>query len=287
MRKIMILLISLIICAGNALAYTIDGDLSDWGVDLISAFSGSDSAWHPAQSSVDFSIEDNIHPDNTGCDWTGYCARGYHTQTEPKTNGYLEPAGGEASDIEALYFDDDSSKAYFAIVISMPDSGYTDPWGRHYDPGDLAIDLDNDGTTGEHGYEYGIKTTGADKGQVCFMPEWSLPQSGIGLPDNAPSTMSCSRDDSVVMGTADVSYVDTGISDNGFSNYVIEVSVDRTFIGNPRASELSELHTTLTCGNDLVEINDFEWDYDVPEFSTIGAVLVLAAAVIYIKRRRK
>jgi hypothetical protein len=209
---------------------------------------------------------------------------------------YYEPAGGAPSDVEALYFDDDGQYAYFGIVLSMGPDGYTDRWGRVYEPGDIAIDLDNDATTGYKGYEYSIKTTGPNTGQVCYMPEWTLKHSSYGLKDNAPSTASCDGDASVVVGTADVAYVDTGLTDKGYDNwdgevdvpnYVIEARVHKNVIGIPHKGDTSDLHVTLTCGNDVVQLNDFEWDYDVPEFGVIAAGLVLVGAGFYIQKRRR
>lgn len=274
----------LIIASSAVSAYTVDGDLSDWGVDLSAAHAGDDSAWHPDGWSVDYVIEDNIDPSLSGCDWTGYCARGYHTVTEEKMGRYLQPAGGEHYDIEALYFDDDSQYGYFGIVTSLPPEGYTDRWNRHVDPADLAIDLDNDPSTGHMGYEYGIKLTGANKGQICLHPRWT---TGTSFPENGPAVMSCDGPESIVVGTASVSYQSTGIYDEGIENFIVEVAAPREALGNPKSKVLSNLHVTITCGNDVAEIGDYQWDHDVPEFGTLAALALLGGAGLYIHRKRK
>jgi len=292
MKRLILITLCLILASTGAFAYTVDGIINDWSFNLSSAYAGNDAAWTPWSPTADFVIENNIHPDhNPECDWTGYCAYGYHSQAEPKVqaiNGkwYVEPVGGEVMDVEALMFDDDSHNGYFLIVTSMPESGFTDAWGRHIDPGDLAIDLDNDLTTGQHGYEYGVKLTGPNKGQICYMPTWTLPNINQGVPENTPSTMACDGADSIVTGSAQVVWANTGVPDHGFDNFYIEIGVPKATIGFPSSKTLSKLHTTLTCGNDVIEINEYEWDYDVPEFSVIAAAIVLVASGLYIKRKR-
>lgn len=303
--KIILLVIMLVFLSCHAFAYTIDGDLSDWGVDLSAGLSGSESAWVPNNKTIDWKVEDNIDPDcpvqgvmpnwkgHNCLDWSGYQAVGVHiegtgfsysTYDEPVTGDYEYPAGGENLDIEAMYFDDDPQYGYFAIVISMPPGG-TNIYGRHIDPGDLAIDMDNNISTGEYGYEYGIKLSGANQGQVCYLPDWSIPTD---FPSNKPSTFTCGNSQSTVVGNATLVYVNAGVSDNGVDNYIIEIKVGRPLIGSPTSNQINNLHTTLTCGNDEIDLDKYEWDYDIPEFTTIGAALVLLGAGLYVvKKRRK
>src|SRR5450756_1187850 len=162
-----------------AMAYTIDGKLDDWGVNLQAGLDGNDGAWIPTKNTVDWVVEDNIDPvytsDKAYPDWTGYKDTGTHIQKSGNTytaykeptlensdwwarvrgNHYLQPASGEHYDIEALYFDDDAQNVYLAIVTSMPPEGYRDEYNRFVDAGDITIDLDDNVSTGEYGYEYG------------------------------------------------------------------------------------------------------------------------------------
>ena len=300
MGKVGCWLAILFVLSGSASAYSIDGSLNDWGVNLGSAFGGSESGWVPSSATAQWKVEDNIDDKcvaNTGIygpckDWTGYDAKGAHIQGEGTAySPYAEPhlyhadswgkydgpAGGEAYDIEALYFDDEVGYAYFAIVTSMPEGGHTDAWGRHTDTGDIALDLDNDPSTGQYGYEYGIKTSGANKGQVCYLPTWSLPNAAQGFPDNTPSTMSCAGAGSKVIGQAQLAYASAGVSDNGYPNYVIEAKIPKWMIGMPAKGTLADVHTTITCGNDVIEIAPFRWNFEAPEFPGSAAVILILA----------
>jgi hypothetical protein len=283
-------------------AYAIDGSLSDWGVNLISAFGGNESAWVPSSNTTQWAVENNIDPacvPFTGIyghcvDWTGYSAKGTHIKGEGQVYGlyaepalthadgwdkYDGPAGGEVYDIEALYFDDQVGFANFAIVTSMPESGHTDQWGRHTDTGDIALDLDNNPATGQYGYEYGIQTSGPKKGQVCYMPSWSLPNAADGFPQDAPSTMYCNGTNSKILGYAQLKYASAGVSDNGYPNWVIETKIPKWMIGMPAKGSLGDIHVTITCGNDVVEIRPFKWNFDAPEFpGSVAAILILVFA---------
>ena len=313
-KKTFALFLIAAVFSGNALAYTVDGNLNDWGVDLSKGLAGNASAWVPASKTTDWKVEDDIDDEcvpNTGiygpcADWDtalpGYNAKGTHIQGSGKNyTHYSEPAsivggrkydgraGGEPYDIEALYFDDTPGYAYFAIVTSMPESGYTDRWGRHTDTGDLALDLDRSDATGQYGYEYGIKTSGPNKGQVCYLPKWTLPNAASGFPSNAPSTMSCNGTNSKVMGNAAIVYANSGQQDHTFPNYVIEIKVDKRFIGSPQKGDLSDLHTAITCGNDVIEIGGYSYDYPAPEFASAAIpalILVLSPAAAFLAAKR-
>lgn len=297
--KKLLYLITAIIMVSSVLGYTIDGDLSDWGVNLGSGISGTVSGWVPTTNTVDWKVEDNIDPDcladqvfsinqwpGRNCmDWTGFSALGTHVQgngsdyttyDEPLNGNYEHPAGGEHYDVEALYFDDDPQYGYFAIVTSMGPAGYA---GNSV--GDLAIDMDNDINTGEFGYEYGIKLTGPNQGKICFNPDWAKPDA---FPTSAPFTFTCAS----FIGVAELAYVNANAPDNGVDNWVIEIKVPRSLIGNPTPQQISDLHTTFSCGNDEIELNDYVWNYGmVPEFTAIGAALALFGAGFYTLRKRR
>ncbi len=282
---------------GSAQAISPDGDLSDWGVDLSSALGGTESAWVPSSATAQWKVEDNIDDKctvDTGIygpcvDWTGYSATGVHIEGEGSSySTYAEPhqyyadswgkydgpAGGEAYDLEALYFDDMNGYAFFAIVTSMGESGHTDQWGRHTDTGDLALDMDNDGSTGMYGYEYGIKTYGPDKGQVCYMPVWTQADPFVG---SSPVRFNCNGANSQVMGKASLAYSNTGIMDNGFTNYVIEIRAPKYMIGMPAKDSMSDIHTTITCGNDVIDLKPVKWHFNAPEFPGVLSVLAIMA----------
>ena len=313
-RKMIIL--SLILVLGlplvitvPAMAYTIDGDLDDWGVNLSKDWS-LNSTWVPSGDTIDWIVEDNIDPDcpthgdpdeawpKTGwkghncLDWTGYNATGVHikgtgssysTYNEPVFPDYggiyEQPAGGENLDIEAMYFDDDSHYAYFAIVISMGPNGFAETR-----PGDLALDLDNNPSTGEYGYEYGIilvNSNGSINGTICHDPDWSEPTD---FPSSKPMRIeNCSS----ATGTATVVYENTSISDYGAGNWVIEIKAPKTALGEPLYQQISNLHATITCGNDVIEIEEVSWDYEIPEFATIAIPVSMIFGLFYYYRRKR
>lgn len=92
-----------LVLSATAQAYTIDGDLSDWGVTPFTDWTPDPTAsW--------------MTRDGTG-------------------------RGGEGYDLEALYVDDDADALYVAIVSSFPETGR--PFrGETIVAGDLAIDVD-------------------------------------------------------------------------------------------------------------------------------------------------
>ncbi len=270
-NKILVLALSVFLLSAYASAYTIDGNLNDWGVTPF-------SDWIPDTETVDWIVEDNIDPDcvngpdywpsnwrGIDCeDWSGYTDTGTHIKGSGSSSSpydepvfseyggiYEQPAGGEHYDIEAMYFDDDSHKAYFAIVTSMPPGGISD-----CDPGDLALDLDNDGD-----YEYGIILTGSGKGKICHNPTWSDPTD---FPSSEPLRITSCDDHT---GDATVAYTDDYVSDdNGVNNWVIEIAAPKTALGTPTYHQISNLHATITCGNDVIELIEYKWDFSVPEF---------------------
>ena len=265
-----------------AMAYNIDGDLDDWGLRNWhnGLNNGAESNWVPSSPTCDWIVEDNIDGETYPgyIDWSGYSATGVHIQgqgtsynpyAEPKITDrwgrvYAQPAGGEAYDIEALYFDSDATNAYFAIVASISESNM----------GDLALDIDKSGI-----YEYGIVLQGSGKGDVYYNPAWSAPGD---FPSSEPYRITSGT----VTDTAEVIYQNSGISDNGCGNYIIEISVPRSALGSPSSDQLSNLHATMSCGNDEIEIKGVSWD-EIPEFATIAIPVGMIFGLFYFYRRKR
>lgn len=265
-RNILLALLGCMLIATNGSAqYTVDGDLSDWGVDPF-------VDWVPDSPTADWAEED----------YDG-------TNPEPGPT-YPNPYGGELFDYEAMYFDDYydgvlGGMAYFATVTSIGPDGY-----GSYVAGDLALDTNDDGDP-----EYGIKLVGPDKGQVCLNPNWI---SASDITANDPTSFTCDGPSSVVTGMADVAYVNAGIKDypagctsgpGCLDNYIVEVAVKKVYIGLPEMGETSQLHITQSCGNDAIDI-DIDWDYQLPEFASMLAPLFIlltvpSAAYVMVKKR--
>ncbi len=269
-KKYLTVLTVMMMMASFAVAgppYTIDGDLSDWGIVPF-------SDWVADSPTADCVVHD-------------------YDGTNPVDNPspYDYPYGGELFDIEMMCFDDGPGVAYFATVTSMPEAGY-----GSYLMGDLALDMDSDGTTGEYGYEYGIKMTGPNKGLICYMPNW-YPATDIHI--NDPSTFTCDGASSVAyIEKAMVSWANAGVNDYAagcspvggvcLRNWVIEVKVKKALIGLPEG-DTGAIHFTQSCGNDDIELY-IDWDYALPEFVTMGVpllILLLAPGMAYVFVRKR
>lgn len=258
-------------------------------------------------------------------DWTGYRSTGFHMQKnglmkDPEefkekammSGTYLSPSGGEPYDIEALYFDNDKNNMYIAIVTSMNQSGYTEtsPWDnykgicyrRYTEAGDIAIDLDNS-SSGSQEYEYGViihnDTTPSDSdktfyGHLIYKPKWTLPQSSDGFLENAPSD--CDKFTySADKGPISLNYTKLNINEKvdygtkgtrDVPKYLIEVSIPRNKIGNPPDETLSNIHITIGCGNDVVELEPVRFKTDIPEFPSIALPVAAIMGVMFIFGRR-
>ena len=301
MKKLSIFVILIFFLVNSVLAaspYTIDGDLSDWGIsssDLSNGFGGpgNENYWLPSSSTCDYVVEDDVDPAHqsyctanpTKCNPYDYGVHitgegsSYGTYNEPLLAlGYVPPWYYEVYDIEAMYFDDwfdngiGKGYAYFAIITSAAEDT---PLANA--PGDLALDIDDDGD-----YEYGIKLTGSDKGQVCSNPVWEI--SGMG---GGEWRFTCAPGD--VVGTADVAWGNPGVSDHSYNNHVIEVEVWKYLIGLPEQYDTSSLHATMLCGNDVVDL-EIDWDFEAPEFIMSGvafAILLITPAFAFLVIRRR
>jgi len=265
-RKMIIL--SLILVLGlplvitvPAMAYTIDGDLDDWGVNPTN---DSWTANSPALSVYD--------------DW----------RYGPTSTGSHHNPGIEECDIEAMYAADGGAYVYFAIITSMPPEGHNYS-GHHLIPGDLALNLDNDNGTGWYGYEYGIKLTNDSRtvsgeiGDVFYMPGWEKLN-----PEVAQDVVEFSN---MVNGTktghAEVVYklYEDWSYDNGASNYVIEMKVPKVALGIS-GNGTADLLATVSCTNDALVIEDFTYT-PVPEFTTIAVPLAMVLGLFYYYRRKR
>ena len=242
MKKIILLnslaLAFLIFTCGSALALptTVDGNLSDWGVSVF------------ADMTPDLGVLYNI-------------------ENYPLAD---RPSGGELYDAEAIYsYRDSYNDLWFAIVTSFPSTGF----GYNsitniasYIPGDLAISMDSLGAgTGEYGYEYGFALTDVQPltlenhnvtpGTLYSVTDWA---EGTVLPDNSPTYIVSGS----AVSTGQVSYVNAGVTENGFDTWIIEGVISGLPWSNVDGNN-AFLHWTQSCGNDAIDLNP------VPEPSTM------------------
>lgn len=266
-----LLLMAVTSSAADCSKYTIDGDLSDWGLDLTGDWS-QNGTWLPS-SGVSFVAEDNrdptwgVLPYGVHIRGTGSSFSSYHEKKIQHNNGnwYIQPYGGEAYDMEAIYFDEDSDCFYVLVVTSESPTA-----GGDKRPGDLALNLDRDGSTGMYGFEYGVKLGDNYLNQfdIYSMPDWEESQY---FPEVKPTIF---KSGASKTGTATGVYVDSGISDNGYTNYFIEVAVPKNLVGDPDDVSLNDLYIGNWCGNDYIPAPEFL--FAAMPVAIIGIVLAFA-----------
>ena len=268
------------VSANNCGKYWIDGDLSDWGLDLTQNWSVN-STWLP-NSGVYFVVEDNRDP-RYGVPPMGVHIKGvgssYSTYEEPKVQHrdgrwIIEPYGSpnEKYDIEAIYFDQDTECIYVAVVVGLGPDG-----GGDYAPGDLALDIDGDGEY-EYGVKLGTQTGSRDLEQFGIYENITWGTSNY-IPENSP-TVILSGDK---VGEADGAYTSAYVPpDNGYDNYVVELAIPKSSIGNPQTPvSIYDLHLSEGCGNEHIPAAEFP--------TALSMVLLLtspAFAYLIIKRRQ-
>ena len=245
---------------------TIDGDLDDWGVNPgFSDWLADD----PARSAYN--------------NWKG----------GPTNDGPVNDPGVEKCDLEALYVVDgypDNSYIYIAMITSMPPGGFSYS-GSLLVPGDIALNMDNDPTTGEYGYEYGIKLTTASGtvtglvGDVFKNPDWYKRNPEVAQSDIEFSNMKAGAGTKTGQVDAMVyqTYLDWS-SDNGATNYVIEMAVPKSALGITSGGE-ADFVVSVSCTNDVLIIEDFS--YEIPEFTTVAIPVGMIIGLFYFFSRKR
>jgi len=280
-----------------ALKYTIDGNLSDWGVDLTGNWSLNDT-WVP-NDGIEFIVENNYDPDTPTYAWNynytqdprfqGVHIKGvapnYTVYDEPVVwcpglERYVaEPYGGEIYDLEAKYLDQDNDYIYVAIVTSVP----PDAEGVGA-PGDLALDLDGNESTGKWGYEYGVKLgtkTGLTQWEIGYLPDWIEPSV---IPDNRPGIFKDYQSGGGKTGDAIGAYVlgptctEGPFMDRGEPTYIIEMAIPKSAVSGTTPTH-GMIHICDACGNDTI-------DNAIPEFLTIVIPVLAILGLIYVHRRK-
>ena len=227
---------------GVPIGYVIDGDVSDWGIDLFAAGASSkgylDTHLPSGGLDIDYITEDNAY---NGSGWQ-YVGPGYTYQN------YF--------DAEAIYFDNDQDYAYITIIQGLPSDGETAPGNPWFYPGDIAIDVDGDSV-----FEYGLKVRdeeGFQQGYLYSVSSWKnvyYPQHNIANPW------------AIDAGTEKeaVSFV---YSTGQNSHYVLEAAIPLDLLGlDANTAHSLQIHWTQECGNDYLTL---EADVNpVPEPATM------------------
>ncbi len=261
-----LLLIGLVSANGVCTKHATDGSLGDWGLNAIknSANWGLNSTWLP-NAGVQYIIEDNYNPKYAG----GSNPAGVHIMgigssfvfyDEPKVltkDGILvaEPYGHEEFDNEAFYFDQDSGCIYITIITSEAPDAKGD-----LAPSDLALNMDNDPNTGQFGYEYGVKLESYHAPLTLFglysNPDWQIPPY---VPQNRPSYFKSGSYLGQVKGVYQELKDDNGngVYDRGYPNYIVQLAIPKSSVGNPSNLGFDSFHISEYCGNDHIPAPEF------------------------------
>ncbi|MDD2737741.1 MAG: PEP-CTERM sorting domain-containing protein [Methylomonas lenta] len=231
--------------AVQASSITVDGNLSDWGLHT----NGNINDW-TASASLGTTLKSTI--DDV------YIA----------SNGYLNPGyGGQAYDAEALYSFSDGTNLYIALVTGLNPNTQTNSSQNTYGPGDLAIDFGNNGS-----FEFGIQTTGSDKGNIYQNVSWGLglwdvndeESNSTGLPANPNHPTSIIDGTGNLVGAAILEYNNHAIKKMGIyggNHYVLEAAIP--ILAFSGFSGEFVLQWTMDCANDAIQLIS-----SLPEFGS-------------------
>lgn len=252
----------------QASAYTVDGDMSDWGL----GFTGNASDWTP-NSGVEFTTEDQ----------TG------------GSGAYLNPGyGGQVYDAEAIYVDWDSSYFYYAVVTGLPENG------MQYPAGDIAFDfgangsyelgietlttssVDNNGHTSKNGVDYSAGTQGG----LYDVSSWS---HAVHYTSADPVQIAAGT----LLDTGDLVYSSTAVTNLGQyssdGHYVIEGRIAMSNFSAYLGQDFN-VHWTMNCGNDEIILtgSTLTPESSIPAPGTVGLIgLAMLGMAGVVRRRRK
>ena len=300
----MIALLVVALSASMAAAYTIDGDLDDWGVAVNNGDWSQDATWVP-NAGVQFRVEDNVDPDSES-DWTGDGDSAYATGVHIEgigpdytiydearvpngTNhysGWAFPTGStgtaENYDQEAMYVDEDATHLYFAVVLSCNATTYA---------GDLGLDITSAVSGDGYACEYGVvisdsASTYTTSRNIMEVSDWS---ECTDVPESSPARIVGGN----IVGQATVTYKCVGdleglsVHDSAKNTYIIEGKIPKNVIGY---THTSTSRCTVLCGNDEILLQKVSEppEEQVPVLTPSGIVVLIGLlGVIGISRIRK
>jgi hypothetical protein len=239
-----------------ASAITVNGDLSDWGLDW--SDSDKSNGWTP-NSGVFYTVED----------YTG----GYdHGQVYP---GY----GGQAYDAEAIYLTWDNTNLYVALITGHDPSTLDNSSQNTFGPGDFALGFWNG--IGAPTYSYGVEVTGnfGQKGGIYQVSNWSKSQYWGGNYITSIAAGTKVGMSALAISANPVTGIGIGpISDR---HWVYELSAPLSAF-NFNAGDKLSVYWTMNCANDMIEV-DPPVGVDEPP---VWALLGLTLPTMFWRRRR-
>jgi hypothetical protein len=250
-----------LIIGSSAFAYTIDGSVADWGIDLFASGANAkgylNSHLPSGGNDIDYITEDNAGP-TIGWQYVG-----------PGYSYY-----GNQFDTEAIYFDNDQYNAYIAVLTGFPMSGATAPGNPPFTYGDIGIDADNNGV-----YEFGIdvSTYNAETKQAKLLNNivWNnvyYSQFSIANPFNINSG-------------SEVGWVDFVYSTDQNTHFVLESGIPLALLGlNADQKQNLVVHWTMECGNDYLNLPADT--NPVPEPTTLSLLGLGVLGLLGLKKKR-
>lgn len=267
-KKLVAMAIAALSFAPPTFAYTIDGNLADWGLQ---------TNW-----SVSAPVKASAVEDQTG-----------------STGTYLNPGwGGQQYDAEAMYLDWDGTNVYIAIVTGLSPNTLQNPGNNSYGPGDILFNFGADGN-----YDFGLVLTSIaslTSGAVYSISSpngtnnlnyglWSSPQN----PGLAPNPYPVAVKAGAVVGTGTFAYPNTAHTGYGSypgdTHYFIEagipVSAFGAFWGANGPTQNFHVQWGAYCANDVIGVDPRA---HVPEpGSLLLAALGLGALAGFQRRRAR
>jgi hypothetical protein len=224
----------IVVSAAPVFAYSVaDHSLSDWGISLTGT--GAD-AWHFFETQAPLSPTAEYLPDDDADIYRGRRADDHFQFVGPGWSYF------NLFDAEAMMFDNDDTNAYIAIVTGLPKGGADAPGNPHFNPGDIFIDV------GNNGYDFGIKY---DDGKLYqYTGYQSVYYDGTPMPDY--SAAGPWRINGTLINSPIEFYYSTS-PDN--SHYFMEASIPLSLLNiSSNQNTPIGIHWTMQCGNDALNL---------------------------------
>lgn len=210
-------------------------------------------------------------------EWSGY----YAAEDGVGAKGYVGPGyGGQQFDVEYLGLRVDTGTVYFGLQTGFNLKNGVTYGGTHYGAGDLALDVNNNGS-----YDYAIRFDLSGSTPALTLYDVTTWQS-VMYPQHAvadPYRYATGSAEPATFNAAYGSGVFANNSDGGTS-YVLEGSFALSSLASYSGGPLA-LHWTMECGNDYLNTTTSP----VPEPSTLfllGFGILSCSAWGLMRRRR-